>query len=80
MSKSPDDNVGGEKRTPVIVSVPVLAAQGPARDPGVAAGGHPALPEEARAVRCRDCASCQVRCPNGVRVAERLVRAQDLFA
>jgi hypothetical protein len=39
-----------------------------------------ALPEEARAVRCRDCASCQVRCPNGVHVAERLVRAQDLFA
>jgi predicted aldo/keto reductase-like oxidoreductase len=39
-----------------------------------------ALPEEARAVRCRDCASCQVRCPNGVHVAERLMRAQDLFA
>jgi len=39
-----------------------------------------ALPEEARAVRCRDCGSCQVRCPNGVHVAERLVRAQDLFA
>ncbi len=39
-----------------------------------------ALPEEARAVRCRDCASCEVRCPNGVHVAERLVRAQDLFA
>jgi predicted aldo/keto reductase-like oxidoreductase len=39
-----------------------------------------ALPEEARAVRCRDCDSCQVRCPNGVHVAERLVRAQDLFA
>jgi len=39
-----------------------------------------ALPEEARAVRCRDCASCTVRCPNGVRVAERLIRAQELFA
>ncbi len=39
-----------------------------------------ALPEEARAVRCRDCTSCQVRCPNGVHVAERLIRAQDLFA
>jgi predicted aldo/keto reductase-like oxidoreductase len=39
-----------------------------------------ALPEEARAVRCRDCDSCQVRCPNGVHVAERLIRAQDLFA
>jgi predicted aldo/keto reductase-like oxidoreductase len=39
-----------------------------------------ALPEEARAARCRDCGSCQVHCPNGVHVAERLVRAQDLFA
>jgi predicted aldo/keto reductase-like oxidoreductase len=39
-----------------------------------------ALPAETRAVRCRDCASCQVRCPNGVHVVERLMRAQDLFA
>ena len=39
-----------------------------------------ALPEEARAVRCEDCASCPVRCPNGVHVAERLIRAQNLFA
>jgi predicted aldo/keto reductase-like oxidoreductase len=38
-----------------------------------------ALPEEARAVRCNDCASCQVRCPNGVHVSERLMRAQELF-
>jgi predicted aldo/keto reductase-like oxidoreductase len=39
-----------------------------------------ALPEETRAVRCRDCSSCSVDCPNGVHVAERLMRAQDLFA
>jgi len=39
-----------------------------------------ALPEEARAVRCRDCSACEVKCPNGVHVAERLVRAQELFA
>jgi predicted aldo/keto reductase-like oxidoreductase len=38
-----------------------------------------ALPEETRAVRCRDCASCQVHCPNGVHVAERLMRAQEMF-
>jgi aryl-alcohol dehydrogenase-like predicted oxidoreductase len=38
-----------------------------------------ALPAEMRATRCRDCASCQVRCPNGVHVAERLMRAQELF-
>jgi len=39
-----------------------------------------ALPREAREVRCSDCASCAVHCPNGVRVAERLTRAQELFA
>jgi predicted aldo/keto reductase-like oxidoreductase len=39
-----------------------------------------ALPHEQRAVRCGDCVSCQVKCPNGVHVAERLTRAQNLFA
>jgi len=27
----------------------------------------------------QDCASCQVRCPNGVHVSDRLIRAQELF-
>jgi len=31
-------------------------------------------------VRCRDCTSCAVQCPNGVHVAARLSRAQELFA
>lgn len=31
-------------------------------------------------VRCRDCASCAVQCPNGVHVAAQLMRAQELFA
>jgi len=31
-------------------------------------------------VRCSDCATCTVRCPNGVRVAAQLSRAQELFA
>jgi len=31
-------------------------------------------------VRCRDCASCAVHCPNGVHVAAQLMRAQELFA
>ena len=35
--------------------------------------------EEARAVRCSDCSGCAVRCPNGVRIQERLSRAQELF-
>ncbi len=38
------------------------------------------LPEEARMVRCGECESCSVACPNGVHVAERLIRAQELFA
>ena len=31
-------------------------------------------------VRCGDCATCAVHCPNGVHVAARLSRAQELFA
>jgi len=31
-------------------------------------------------VRCGDCPACTVVCPHGVRVAERLIRAQELFA
>ncbi|MGE5569228.1 MAG: aldo/keto reductase [Rhodospirillales bacterium] len=38
------------------------------------------LSEPLRSVRCSDCASCPIRCPNGVRVTERLIRAQELFA
>ena len=39
-----------------------------------------ALPEEARVARCADCPVCTVRCPNGVRVAERVARAQEWLA
>lgn len=39
-----------------------------------------ALPAEARQVRCGLCPQCKVECPFGVRVAERLSRAQELFA
>lgn len=35
---------------------------------------------EHRQVRCGDCTTCAVRCPNGVTVQERLTRAQELFA
>ena len=38
------------------------------------------LPAEVRSVRCRDCSECAITCPNGVRVAERLTRAQELLA
>ena len=38
------------------------------------------MPAEFQRVRCNECATCAVQCPNGVRVAERLIRAQELFA
>ena len=38
------------------------------------------LPEEIRNVRCSDCATCPIQCPNGVHVTARLMRAQELFA
>ena len=38
------------------------------------------LPEDARAARCRDCASCSVACPNGVRVRDAVMHAQELLA
>jgi uncharacterized protein len=38
------------------------------------------LPAALRAVRCDDCGSCPVHCPQGVHVAQRLGRAQEMFA
>ena len=38
------------------------------------------LPRELRDVRCGDCTACSVQCPYGIRVADRLSRAQELFA
>ena len=38
------------------------------------------LPDKIRGIRCMDCASCAVQCPNGVRVRQRLIRAQQLLA
>lgn len=37
------------------------------------------LPEAVRQVRCSDCSSCAVQCPNGVGVRDRLIRAQELL-
>jgi hypothetical protein len=37
------------------------------------------LPPEHRAVECARCDGCTVTCPNGVRVAERVSRARELF-
>jgi uncharacterized protein len=38
------------------------------------------LAKEVRDVRCSDCSSCSIQCPNGVHVQDRLARAQELLA
>ena len=38
------------------------------------------LSAEHQAIRCGDCTTCAIKCPNGVRVAEQAMRAQELFA
>jgi uncharacterized protein len=38
------------------------------------------LPRQIRSIRCSDCAECVVKCPNGVNVHQRLIRAQELLA
>jgi predicted aldo/keto reductase-like oxidoreductase len=38
------------------------------------------LPAEHQSIRCGDCAECSVQCPHGVRVSDRMARAQELFA
>ena len=38
------------------------------------------LAREVRDVRCGDCSSCAIRCPNGVHVQDRMMRAQALLA
>ena len=38
------------------------------------------LPIEHAVARCTDCDACTVHCPHGVQVAERMARAQELFA
>jgi hypothetical protein len=38
------------------------------------------LPREQAAVKCSACPGCTVQCPYGVKVAARMIRAQELFA
>lgn len=38
------------------------------------------LPAEHASIKCADCPGCTVQCPYGVKVAQRLIRAQELFA
>jgi aryl-alcohol dehydrogenase-like predicted oxidoreductase len=37
------------------------------------------LPKKIRSVQCSDCTSCAIKCPNGVEVQARLIRAQEFL-
>lgn len=37
------------------------------------------LPRSIRNVRCSECSDCVIQCPNGVKVRDRLIRAQELL-
>jgi predicted aldo/keto reductase-like oxidoreductase len=37
------------------------------------------LPNEIKNIRCSDCSTCAIKCPNGVQVHARLIRAQELW-
>ena len=50
------------------------------RDFPLARQSYLELPEQSRQIRCSDCRTCSVRCPNGVEVQARLIRAQELLA
>lgn len=65
---------------PVAEELRFLAYHDFGRSPEQARQSFRALPAAARAVSCRDCASCVIRCPNGVEVRNRLIRAQELLA
>ena len=38
------------------------------------------LPKEVQGVNCSECSACAIKCPNGVHVRDRLIRAQELLA
>lgn len=67
------------KGMPVPDQLRILAYADFYRDFPLAQRSFAALPKEVRAIRCGDCSECSVRCPNGVRVADRLIRAQELL-
>jgi predicted aldo/keto reductase-like oxidoreductase len=69
-----------DKGAPVTDALRILTYAEGYRDFALARERFLELPAEARAVSCRDCASCSVSCPNGVDVRGRLIRAQELLA
>jgi predicted aldo/keto reductase-like oxidoreductase len=65
---------------PVTDELRYLAYNDFAGDLRQARGNFLQLPQEIRNVKCSDCTSCAIECPNGVEVRNRLIRAQELLA
>lgn len=64
---------------PVTDVLRILAYNDFYGDFGLARTSYMELPRAVRQLSCADCSSCSVECPNGVHVAERLIRAQELL-
>jgi predicted aldo/keto reductase-like oxidoreductase len=69
-----------EKGVPVPDMLRIVTYADGYRDFALARERFLELPEEARAIRCGDCTSCSVHCPNGVQIRERLTLAQSMLA
>lgn len=50
------------------------------RKPAMVRQHFAASPARVRPTLCEDCLGCAVRCPNGVRVRQRVIRAQTVLA
>jgi len=68
------------KGVPVTDELRYLAYNDFAGDFRQARGNFMRLSQEIRNVKCSDCSSCAIKCPNGVEVQTRLMRAQELLA
>ena len=64
---------------PITDELRFLAYHDFGRNYGQARENFMKLPATIRNVRCSDCASCAIQCPNGVEVQKRLIRAQSLL-
>ena len=69
-----------DKGVPVPDVLRILTYAEGYRDFALARERYFELPAPVREVRCSDCASCSISCPNGVRVPERVAMAQQLLA
>jgi aryl-alcohol dehydrogenase-like predicted oxidoreductase len=68
-----------ERGVPVSDTLRFLTYAEGYREFALARGRFLELPEQVRQIRCAECQSCSVSCPNGVEVRSRLIRAQELL-